>query len=365
MKRFISLTITLLIILQTIAIQPVNAQEMPVRLRDIGKIIEDRDNQLIGYGIVVGLRNTGDSRNAGLTGRALGNLLGKLGVPVGERGFNTRNVASVMVTATLPPFLKPGQKIPVVVSAMGDSTSLVGGTLLMTPLKGPDMRTYAVAQGSVLVGGLAEQSSQSRFLKNQTTVGRIPEGGIIEAEVPVTFQDQHHITIVLNESNFITVSRATEAIRESGFPGAQAIDANTVKVPLADLDSSDLIQTIARLEDVPVVPDSSAKVVINSRTGTVVIGERVRLFPVAMTHGNISVRITENAGGINLANEEEGAEDIEVTEGANKIVLLNPTATLTSLVNALNEIGATPKDLISIIQGLKQSGSLVAKVEIL
>jgi flagellar P-ring protein FlgI len=343
---------------------PLQAQQSvtPVRLKDIAKIIEDRDNELMGFGLVVGLRNSGDSKSTGFTHLALKNLLGKLGVSVGGLDFNSRNVAAVMVTATLPPFMKKGQRIPVTVSSLGDSSSLVGGTLLITPLQGPDLQTYAVAQGQIIVGGVNERSTTSKLFTNHTTVGGIPDGAIIESEVPVTFSDQHNITIVLNESNFRTVSRATEAIQESGYLGAKAIDANTIKIPLTDLDSSDLVTTIAELEDILVVPDASAKIVINSRTGTVVIGEMVRLFPVALTHGSLSIRITESGGGFGGQGGEAG---IEIDQNDSQLIYLNPNSTLSSLVNALNEIGASPKDLIAIIQASKESGALIAEIKII
>jgi flagellar P-ring protein FlgI len=366
MKKTLVLIILLLISANTFLI----GQTQPIRLKAVSKIIEDRENQLMGFGLVVGLRNTGDSKNSVFTQIALTNILGKLGISSGGREFNSRNVASVMVTASLPPFVKPGQKIPVTVSSLGDSNSLVGGTLLLTPLKGPDLHVYAVAQGPILVGGISEHTLDYKFYKNQTTVGTIPNGAIVENEVPITFADQHNITIVLHESNFITVSRACKSIQDSGFPGAKAIDANTIKVPLTDLDSLDLVNTIAKLENIEFHPDSSSKIVINSKTGTVVIGEMVRLFPVALTHGNISIRIDDagGGGGGNIDTIESASEAITpvtVEETESKIIYLNPSATLSSLVNALNEIGATPKDLISIIQALKESGSLIADIEII
>jgi len=361
LKKWISLCLVFFFLLS-----PLHAQQssVPVRLKDIAKIIEDRDNQLMGFGLVVGLRNTGDSKATGFTHLALKNLLGKLGVSVSGLDFNSRNVAAVMVTATLPPFMKKGQTIPITVSAVGDSSSLVGGTLLITPLQGPDLRTYAVAQGQIVVGGVNERSSTTRLYTNQTTVGSIPDGAIIEEEVPVTFSDQHNITIVLNESNFKTVSRATKAIQNYGYLGAKAIDANTIKIPLTDLDSSDLVNTIAELEDVLVVPDASAKIVINSRTGTVVIGEMVRLFPVALTHGSMSIRITEEGIG-GFGGGQGDQTGIQVDESDSQLIFLNPNSTLSSLVNALNEIGASPKDLISILQALKESGALIAELEII
>ncbi|MBG90281.1 MAG: flagellar biosynthesis protein FlgA [Actinobacteria bacterium] len=348
-----------------VSLQEISSERHQVRLKDIGKIIEVRENQLMGFGLVVGLRNTGDSRSTGFTHLALRNLLGKMGVSTGGANFNSRNVAAVMVTASLPPFTKKGQRIPVNVSALGDSRSLNGGTLLLTPLQGPDLVTYAVAQGSLSVSGVNEQSGAAELRRNLTTVGTLPDGAIVEAEVPVTFVDQHNITIVLNDSNFITVSRATVAIQEIGFRGAKAIDANTIKVPLSDLDSSDLIATIAELEDVLVVPDSSSKIIVNARTGTVVIGEKVRLFPVALTHGGISIRISEQQGAAAFGGEGTAPPPIEVSEGENQLIYLNPTASLSSLVNALNEIGASPKDLISIIEALKESGALVGKIEVM
>lgn len=353
----------------------VQADSLPVRLKDISKILEARDNQLFGFGLVVGLRNTGDSSSTVFTNMALTNMLKKLGI-TSSKEFAARNIAAVMVTATLPPYVKKGQRITVTVSSLGDSSSLVGGTLLMTPLQGADIKTYAVAQGPVVVGGVSEQSSQMQVYKNQPTVGMIPQGAIVEQEVQTTYGDQHNITLVLNDSNFITVSRATKAIQENGFAGAKAIDANTIKVPLADLDSSDLVNTIAKLENISLVPDSSSKVVINSRTGTIVIGEMVRLFPVALTHGNISIRINNNAnqggggagfGGLVGQTQAQGETEppVRVDEQENKLVYLNPSSTLSSLVNALNEIGATPKDMVSIIQALHEAGALIASIEVL
>jgi flagellar P-ring protein precursor FlgI len=334
----------------------------PIRIKDIATVIEARENQLFGFGLVVGLRNTGDSKGIAMSSVALNNFLKKMGV-TSAKEFSSNNVASVVVTAALPPYAKKGQKIPVTVSSLGDSTSLVGGTLLVTPLQGADMKTYAVAQGAVIVGGMSEQSTQGQYVKNQSTVGRIPEGAIVEAEVPVTFADQLNITIVFKEPNFSTITKASKAIQSRGFPNAKAIDANTIKVPLSDLDSSDLISTIAKIETITFIPDSSSKIVINPKTGTVVIGEMVRLFPVAVTHGNISVKINNiNQAGGGLT---ETQDTVRVVENDSKMVYLNPTTTLSSLVNALNELGATPKDLISILQALQESGSLIGTLEIL
>ena len=340
------------------------AQSKQVRLKDIANIIEARDNQLMGYGLVVGLRGTGDSRSSGLTETSMKNLLSKMGVTTGPGAINSRNIASVMVTSELPAFIKKGQRINVTVSALGDASSLTGGTLLMTPLFGPDMNTYAVAQGLVVINGESERSATSQYYKNQTTVGKIVDGAIVEAEVPVTFTDQHNITIVLNEPSFENVSKATNAIKREGYPGVKSIDGNTIKVPLKDLKSADLITSIANLQNIEITPDTSSNIVIDSKTGTIIIGEEVRLFPVAVTHGGISITINDGGGGGVLGG---GAEEpaIQVEEVSNPIIVLNPTDTISSLVNSLNQLGASPKDLISIIQALKESGALIANLEIL
>ncbi len=344
--------------------QTLHAEAQPVRLKDIGKIIEDRGNQLLGFGLVVGLRGSGDSRASLFTTKALTNLLKKLGITPDEKDYSSRNVAAVMVTTTLPAFVKKGQQIPVVVSSIGDSTSLVGGTLLLTQLQGSDLVTYAVAQGPIVVGGFSEQTSRVMYSKNQSTVGSIPQGAIVETEIPTTLLDSTSITIVLNRADFLTASRAAKAIQNAGFPGAVALDSNTIRIPVPILDSTTFVDTVARLESIKFVPDSSSKIVVNSKTGTIVIGEMVRLSPVAITHGNISVKIADP--------DEFGYMPIETTEAplivkenASKLIYLKPDSTLSSLVKALNDIGATPKDLISIIQALKEAGALVATIEVL
>lgn len=332
-----------------------------VRLKDIAKVIEMRDNQIMGFGLVVGLKNSGDSRNTFFTPQALRNLLLKIGAPVQQVG-SIRNTASVMVTGTLPSFVQKGQKISVTVSALGDARSLAGGTLIMTPLKGADLQVYAVAQGPIVVGGDNQKSTNSSFTQNQPTVGYISDGAIVEKEVPVTFLDQHNITIVLNDSNFITVDRAVKAIQKEGFLGTFALDARQIKVPLTDLNSANLIATLAKLENITLKPDSSSKIIINAKTGTIVIGEMVRLNPVALTHGSVSIRITDAAPG-QITDVETGINVDEVEN--NQLYYLNPNETLSDLVDSLNSIGASPKDLISIIQALKESGALIGSIEII
>ncbi len=344
------------------------AEASPVRLKDIGRILEARENQLIGFGLVTGLRNTGDSSSTVFTNAALTNLLKKMGVSSAKE-FNSRNVASVIVTASLPPYVKKGQRISVTVSSVGDSVSLIGGTLLMTPLQGPDMETYVVAQGPLSIGGLSEQSSNGSEYKNQSTTGRIINGGIVEAEVPITLSDQRNLTFILNESNFVSTTRAAKELQNNGFVTAKAIDANTIKIPLTDIDSSDLITTIAKVENIQFTPDASSDIVINSRTGTIIIGEMVRLSPVAITHGSISIKITTAqqgaANGIGGGAAETADNAIKIEEKPSKLTYLNPSNTLSSLVNALNELGATPQELAEIIQALYESKALTGQIRVL
>jgi flagellar P-ring protein precursor FlgI len=337
------------------------AQETTVRLKDIGKLIESRDNQLIGYGLVVGLRGTGDSRAAGLTNNALRNLLSKMGVSISGVNLNARNAASVIVTTDLPSFIKKGQRVSVTVSALGDASSLVGGTLIMTPMMGPDMQVYAVAQGNIVVEGASEISQSAQLYRNQATVGSIPNGAIVEEEIPVTFIDQHNITIVLDKPNFFTVSKAMKALQERGYKGAKAVDKNTIKIPLEDLSNLDFISAISDIENIEITPDASARIIMNSKTGTIIIGEKVKLFPVAITHGGISIKINNETGGLFGNNEDS----ITITETKNPLIYLEASDTLSNLVNSLNQIGVSPKELISIIQALKESGALVADLEVL
>ncbi|MDA1353872.1 MAG: flagellar basal body P-ring protein FlgI [bacterium] len=374
MKKFTLLFLLIILTSTTVTAQIAEVPVVPtksigpsVRVKDIASVLEARDNQLFGFGLVVGLRNTGDSRNTAFTKDALKNLLKKMGMPDPGDRFNSRNVASVMVTGTLPPYTKSGQRLDVNVSSLGDASSLSGGTLLLTPLQGPDFKTYAVAQGSVIVGGISGRSAKGSFLKNQTTVGRIPGGAILEVEVPISRTDFKNITLVLKKPNFITASRMAASLVDEGFEGTRAIDASTVKVPLKSVQQSTYVDAIALVEAVKVVPDSSAKVVINARSGTVVIGEKVRLFPVAITHGSVSVQIEGPEAGMSevAIQVPESDAGIQVQEFSSKIVKLEPLPTLSSLVEALNEIGVSSKDMISILQALKESGALVADIEVI
>jgi flagellar P-ring protein precursor FlgI len=264
-----------------------------VRLKDIAQIRGVRTNQLVGYGIVVGLEGTGDSNGALFTVQSVANMLERFGITVPPNALKVKNVAAVMVTAELPPFARAGNTIDVVVSSIGDARSLQGGTLLQTPLRGADGQVYAVAQGPLSIGGFNFGGGGARVQRNHTTVGRIPNGALIEREVPASFlQGDNSLTIQLHKPDFTTAARVVSSIR-SAFPNltVRAVDPSTVRIALDAQHATDPVMLIAQLETLTVLPDIAARVVVNERTGTVVVNGDVRVAPVAIAHGGITVRV--------------------------------------------------------------------------
>ncbi|MFA4843788.1 MAG: flagellar basal body P-ring protein FlgI [Candidatus Margulisiibacteriota bacterium] len=342
----------------------------PARLKDIAFILGARENQLMGFGLVVGLNNTGDKSQTGFTQQALTNLLSRMGVVPQSIDFKSRNVAAVMVTAVLPPFAKPGQKLDVTVSSVGDSISLQGGTLLITPLQGADDQIYSVAQGSLLVGVDPGSPSVPYAKQRQVTVGRIPGGALVEKEVPVTLVGKGGVTIVLNSADFTTANRVVAAVKRAGLD-ATATDGGTIVVPYA---GEDTVALISRLENLTVTPDTIAKIVINERTGTIVIGENVSIAPVAVTYGGIDVYISnislfsQGTGDFDAPQDDvtyhaSSQAKLKRKEGQLKVIPAAPT--LSRLVRALNAIGASPKDLVAIIQAMKRAGAIKAELEVI
>ncbi len=341
-----------------------------VRIKDIASVLEARDNQLMGFGLVVGLRNTGDRSSTGFTQQALTNLLSRMGVVPQSVDFKSRNVAAVMVTAKLPPFMRPGQEIDVTVSSLGDATSLQGGTLLTTPLQGVDGNVYAVAQGSLLVGISSGVPTVPYIKQKQTTVGRIPGGALVEKEVPVSMAAKGVLTIVLDEPDYTTADRVGLSIRRAGFD-AQARDAGTVVVSMTA--EENIVAIMSKIENLTVVPDSVAKIVVNERTGTIVIGESVKISPVAVSYAGIDVVIgdvsffTEGSASDQAQDESRyrarSMAKLNRTEG--KLTLIPGGATLSGLVRALNTVGASPQDLIAILQAMKQAGAIKAELEVI
>lgn len=351
-------------------LSPSSAASPPVRVKDIARILEARENQLMGFGLVVGLRNTGDKSQTGFTQQALTNLLSRMGMVPQTVDFKSRNVAAVMVTATLPPFVRTGQKLDITVSSVGDATSLQGGTLLITPLQGVDEQVYAVAQGNLSVGVEPYAPSVPYVKPQQVTVGRIPGGALVEKEVPVSIEGKGILTVVLNEPDFTTANRLADVIRGEGLE-ARASDAGTVTVPIAA--QEDVVALVSRIESLMVTPDTVAKIVINERTGTVVIGENVIISPVAVSYAGIDVVIGTMAlyseGNTSDSVQEESRyrarsqADLRKTEG--RLVVVPASPTLGRLVAALNAIGASPKDMIAILQAMKKAGAIKAELEVI
>ncbi|WP_373497766.1 flagellar basal body P-ring protein FlgI [Desulfococcus sp.] len=343
------------------------------RIKDLADIQGVRQNQLVGYGLIVGLEGTGDGKKSVFTNRAVSSMLEKMGIPVSPEEIKTKNIASVMVTAVLPPFARAGSRIDVVVSSIGDAGNLQGGTLVLTPLKGVDGKVYAVAQGSISTGGFAVEGNASTVQKNFLTVGRVPAGAVIEREVPFDFSGKDGLTLMLRQPDFTTCSRVADAINHR-FPGAaaHAADPGTVQVKVAGEYSGDIVRFATLIEGLEVNPDVAARVIINERTGTVVMGQDVRISAVAVAHGNLSVQITEGAAVSQPREFSRRGEtvvvpetDIAVEEGSNNLMLMDAGATIGGVVRALNALGVTPRDLIAILQAIKAAGALQAQLEII
>lgn len=342
------------------------------RLKDIADIEGVRSNQLIGYGLVVGLEGTGDKRGASFTPQSMSNLLERLGIRVDPDDLSLSNVAAVVATATLPPFARPGAQLDVTLSSIGDAKTLQGGVLLMTPLKGADGQVYAVAQGAVSLGGFVVSEGGDTAQKNHATVARVPRGASVERAIPFDLFSDGQIRIVLKNPDFTTVTRVQAAVnRFLGGRAAKAVDSASVILPLDSELGSAPIHLLASLEELDVEPDTSARVVVNERTGTIIIGEHVRVSTIALAHGNINIAIrTETSVSQPNAFGEGNTEvvdnvDIQVTEEGGKISLMKKSVELSDVVDALNSLGATPRDLIAIFQALKESGALQADLVIM
>jgi flagellar P-ring protein precursor FlgI len=353
-----------------------------VRIKDIGAIEGVRENQLIGYGLVVGLDRTGDQVIGGqFTIQAMMSMLNKMGVNlvIDPIQLLTRNIASVMVTAKLPPFSKPGMTLDAVVSSMANAKSLQGGTLLLTPLKAANQQVFAVAQGPVSIGGfLGGTGGQggATVSKNHQVAGLVPSGAIIEKELLVDIESWESVSVLLRQPDFTTAIRTAEAIDGVfGKGSAVAVNAGSVKAVIPPAFQGRVVEYIASIEGLDVSVDAAAKVVVNERTGTVVLGEHVRISTCAISHGNltISVKNTLNVSQppAPLVGSTSGQTVVtpdvqtEVKEQESRLIVVDDTVTLGEVVRALNAVGVTPRDLVAILSALRSAGSLQAKLEIM
>ncbi|HUB77918.1 MAG TPA: flagellar basal body P-ring protein FlgI [Bryobacteraceae bacterium] len=353
-----------------LAVGPLFGANSPVRLKELVTVEGVRDNQLMGYGLVVGLAGTGDRQQTLFPAQSLANLLERMGLTVNPTLILVKNTAAVMVTATLPPYAQPGSRIDVTIAAMGDAPSLYGGILLMTGLKGPDGQVYAMAQGPTVMGGFVAGQSANSASVNHPTVSRIPGGGIVERVAPSpNLGSQIHLQ--LGHADFSVASRVAEALNQHFGQVAHADNAALISVALPTEYSKRSTEFVAELEALTIEPDTEAVIVVNERTGTIVMGKNVKIAPVAIMQGNLSVEIQTTydvsqpapfSGGqttvtpqTNVAVKQEPARNLMLKEGA----------TVEELVRALSAIGSTPREIISILQNLKSAGALDAELKVI
>ncbi len=350
-------------------IKPVHA----ARIKDIASIRGIRTNQLIGYGLVIGLNGTGDKSGTEFTIQSLVNMLERMGINVDKNQVKVKNVASVMVTAKMLPFARIGSKMDVLVSSVGDAKSLMGGTLLLTPLRGVDGKVYSLAQGPVSVGGFgASGAAGGGISKNHLLAARIAGGATVEREIPMDLNGKKKLTMALFSPDFTTALRVSNKInRIMGEGIAKAVDSGTVELKIPEIFKGNVAKFLSDVEIIDVAPDSPAKIVVNEKTGTVVIGENVKISRVAVSHGNLSISIKESLNvsqpgpfskGKTVVTPDTG---IEIREENDRLMIVHGGSTIGELVKALNAIGVTPRDLISIFQSIKAAGALQAELEII
>ncbi len=364
----------LLALLPVVLLGGVQADVRAERIKDIASIQGVRQNQLIGYGLIVGLDGTGDqTTQTPFTTQSLQGMLQQLGItlPAGVN-LQLKNVAAVMVTAVLPAFAKPGQQVDVTVSSMGNSKSLRGGTLLLTPLRGVDGEVYGIAQGNVIIAGAGASAGGSKAQINQLNSGRVPGGATVERAVASPLLAAETIDLELNTTDFGNARRVVDAINASLGQGiASAVDARVVRV-LAPMDSNGRVEFLAKMEDLEIETGAApAKVIINARTGSVVMNQAVTLQPCAVAHGNLSVTINSTpqvsqpnalAAGQTVASEKT---DIQIKQESANLVMMPAGTKLADVVKALNALGANPQDLLAILQAMKASGALRAELEVI
>ena len=365
---------TLILLLSALALLAAEPElrKVDARLKEIARLQGVRGNQLLGYGIVVGLDGTGDKDQTRFTIQSLTNLLSRQGITIDPTTVKVKNVAAVIVTTELPAFAKPGQRIDVTVSSAGDAKSLAGGTLLMTPLYGPDSQIYAVSQGPLLVGGFSAASGGAAVTKNHPTVGRIPEGALVERNVPGGFSERPTLRYSLADEDFTTAIRVMHAVNEElGEKVSKALDPRTIEVTVPAAYTGNVVEFVARLENLPVQMQPKSRVVVNEKTGTVIMGSEVKVGPISIVQGGLSIVVSSTpvasqpaplSKGKTVAGEKK---EITATEEKAKGLTLETGISVGKLAEMLNALGVTPRDLVAILQAIKDAGALNAELRIL
>lgn len=369
MQRAIAIAVTVLMVVGVAAAQPATGP----RVKDVAVLQGYPPQPLIGYGLVVGLNKTGDRRQTIFSAQTLANMLEKLGVIVAGEQVKIENIAAVMVTAELPPFARAGSRLDVTVSSVGDARSLQGGTLLATALRGPDGSLHALAQGPLTLGGFGGGTGGNSVQVNHLTSGRVPAGAIVQVAQRVSLPTDGPLLLALGHADFATAQHLAASINRELGPGvARPIDPGTVSVIVPTEYRGAVSELMARLEPLPVQMDAAAKVVINERTGTVVVGSGVRIGAAAVAHGNLSVKISTRFNVSQPSPFSRGGETVvvpdervEVNESDARLVALEEGTTLESVVRALNALGATPRDIIAIMQALHVAGALRADIVVI
>jgi flagellar P-ring protein precursor FlgI len=345
---------------------------LAARIKDIAAFDGVRENQLIGYGLVVGLNGSGDTDQTKFPVQSLVGALERMGVTIGRNEITVKNIAAVMVTAQLPPFSKQGNRLDVLVSSVGDSKSLAGGTLLMAPLKGADGQVYAVAQGAILTNSFSYGGQASSALKNHPTAGTVPGGALIERELPNVLADKSQLKLNLHQSDFTTAARLAVVINERFKGGVATLtDPGSVLIAVPEPYRGRIVEFVAELERLEVNPDVTARVVMNERTGTIVMGENVRISTVAVSHGNLTVVVKETPKVSQPGPLSSGTTttvprtDLKVVEDRVNLSLLREGANLSEVVRGLNTLGVTPRDLLGIMQAIKAAGALNAELSVM
>ncbi|WP_110954132.1 flagellar basal body P-ring protein FlgI [Anaerosinus massiliensis] len=371
MRKFIAAMTFLFVFGSLITSAFAASSTVSTRIKDIAKVQGVRSNQLVGYGLVVGLAGTGDSNKTLETLQSVSNMLKEFGVSISTAQLKTKNVAAVMVTAQLPPFVREGDTIDITVSSMGDAKSIQGGTLLQTPLKAANGQVYAVGQGAVSTGGFAAGSGGTSVQKNFPTVGITPNGGIVERSVETNLASNGMITLSLRKADFTTATRIANAVNSQYGGIATASNPGRIDITVPYMYQNDVVGFVANIEDLYVTPDNIAKVVVNERTGTIVMGGNIAVDEVAIAQGSLNISVTKNTD-VNQPppfsmgeTVETKNTDVNVDEEKAHTIVLPATANVSDVVGALNAVGATSRDIISILQAIKAAGALHADLEII